>query len=434
MATMPVPKGFEVTSPFGPRWGTIHKGTDFGRQGGAANQPIFAVRDGTVIMTGAAQGYGGPGPAGWIVIDHPASVGGGTSEYGHIISEVAVGQKVREGQRIGYINPNQATNGGVAPHLHFSWMPKGYNPSAKIDPMTTVLAGAKWPGGEQAASSAVATPEVNPRDIFDIDWSQKFWENGTYSPKRLIVLHTTENSAKSTVEGVATFQLGPENTWKGAYTGLVDSRGAALRANTDDQKVPAAANISNSYGLHLSLVGWSSWKREEWLAQEKMLRRAARIVADWSTKHGIPIRRLTAEQIKAGSWGITDHNGTRLAYGKTTHTDVGPGFPWDVFLEMVNDAMKPKLEATMTEPIAWPDGPGALNEAKIAATEARDTLRTPVPSLINPKKLYEPLDLLRIVDAQVWEQRHLLEALCRKQGLDPARIVADAKALDRGVK
>lgn len=341
MPTMPVEKDFIVTSAFGPRWGTMHLGTDFGANGGCGGRPIYAVKDGTVLFTGAAQGYGGPAPAGWIVIDHPASVGGGTSEYGHIVAEVRPGQFVREGQRIGYINPNSATNGGVAPHLHFSWMPYDYNPNRKINPMTSVLKGARWPGQPRPlkpGATVVALPKTETKDIFDIDWSHKFWENGSYSPKRLIVLHTTENSAKSTVEGVATFQLGPENKWKGAYTGLVDSRGVALRENTDDQVVPAAANVSNKYGLHLSLVAYSSWSRAQWLAQEKMLRRAARVVADWATKHGIPIRRLTWQQVKGGSWGITDHDGVRLAFGVTDHTDVGPNFPWDVFIRYCNEA------------------------------------------------------------------------------------------------
>ena len=331
MTTMPVPKGFYVTSSFGPRWGQFHFGTDFGNGGGSGGQPVFAVKDGTVTRAGKAQGFGR-----WVTIDHPASNGGGETIYGHVVPEVKVGQKVTEGQRIAHIDPNRATNGGVAPHLHmewhrYTWVPPG-DPN-RLNPMT-MLAGARWPGEDAPRAGSIKTQS---KDIFDIDWSRKFWENGTYTPKRLIVLHTTENSAKSTVEGVATFQLGPENTWKGAYHGLVDSRGVALRENTDDQKAAAAGNASNTHALHLSLVGWSSWTREQWLEQEKMLRRAARVVADWSKKHGIPARRLTEKQVAAGKWGITDHNGTRLAYGGTTHTDVGPGFPWDVFMGYVDE-------------------------------------------------------------------------------------------------
>ena len=52
MTTMPVPKGFVVTSPFGARWGTTHWGTDFGLDGGSGGQPIYAVRDGLITRAG----------------------------------------------------------------------------------------------------------------------------------------------------------------------------------------------------------------------------------------------------------------------------------------------------------------------------------------------------------------------------------------------
>lgn len=141
----PLKKGFQITSPFGPRWGTFHAGTDFGWEGGSANLPVHAVKGGTVIYAGAASGYGGPDPAGWIVIDHPTADGGGVSEYGHIIREVQVGQRVEAGQRIGRINPDSRTNGEVAPHLHLSVMPYEYNPNKKIDPVPW-LEGALYPG------------------------------------------------------------------------------------------------------------------------------------------------------------------------------------------------------------------------------------------------------------------------------------------------
>ncbi|MGP4058130.1 glycoside hydrolase domain-containing protein [Mycobacterium sp. 4D054] len=131
----PMERGYIITSPFGPRWGNHHAGVDFGWPGGSANRPVFACAGGRVIHSGAAAGYGGPDPAGWLVIDHPTEDGGGTTEYGHIVREVADGARVEAGQRIGHINPNQATNGGVAPHLHLSVMPRGYDPNQKIDPL-----------------------------------------------------------------------------------------------------------------------------------------------------------------------------------------------------------------------------------------------------------------------------------------------------------
>ena len=165
MTTMPVQKGFYVTSPIGARWGTTHWGADFGREGGSGGYPIYAVKDGTVVQSGPASGFGQ-----WIRLDHPASVGGGESVYGHIIPEVTTGERVKEGQRIGHINPNSATNGGVAPHLHiefyrYSWVTPAQRVLGEtiLDP-EVVLRGAAWPGQ--------ATKEEHMTTIFGVDVSE----------------------------------------------------------------------------------------------------------------------------------------------------------------------------------------------------------------------------------------------------------------------
>jgi len=168
MPTMPVDRGFYVTSGFGPRWGTVHYGTDFGRDGGSGGHPIYAVKDGTVTAAGPATGFGQ-----WVNVDHPASVGGGLTVYGHIIPEVTVGQDVHEGQRIGRINPDSRTNGGVAPHLHLEWHRYVWSPPGpdRLNP-ETMLAGARWPG-EQARPAPVPAP--HPADgttLFGVDVSE----------------------------------------------------------------------------------------------------------------------------------------------------------------------------------------------------------------------------------------------------------------------
>lgn len=171
MATMPVDKGFVVTSPLGPRWGQYHFGVDYGVAGGSGGKPIYAIKDGTVIAAGPASGFGQ-----WIRLDHPASVGGNESVYGHIIPEVTVGQQVREGQRIGRINPDSSTNGGVAPHLHlevyrYSWVAPAQRVLGQtiLDPQQ-VLRGAKWPGETKPSKD---TPERPKGDtLFGVDVSE----------------------------------------------------------------------------------------------------------------------------------------------------------------------------------------------------------------------------------------------------------------------
>ena len=136
-----------VTSPFGPRDGGFHSGVDFGFHGGSGDRPVFAIQSGTVQFSGPAQGYGGPDPAGWIVIDSDDSQGSGVFEYGHVVRlpHIAVGVTVNAGDQIATINPDEGSNGGVAPHLHLSYMPRGYDPAAKMDPLP-LLDGAAEPG------------------------------------------------------------------------------------------------------------------------------------------------------------------------------------------------------------------------------------------------------------------------------------------------
>ena len=74
MPMIPFDRGFYITSHFGPRDGTFHYGTNFGRDGGSGGHSIYATKAGTAVMEGPASGF-----SQWIVLDHDASVGGSTS-------------------------------------------------------------------------------------------------------------------------------------------------------------------------------------------------------------------------------------------------------------------------------------------------------------------------------------------------------------------
>jgi murein DD-endopeptidase MepM/ murein hydrolase activator NlpD len=93
-----------VTSEYGPRWGSLHRGIDLGAPTGTA---IRSVAGGTVIYAGWQGGYGNI-----TLIDH----GGVVSAYAHQ-SGFAVGQgaRVAQGQVIGYVGMTGNTTG---PHLH----------------------------------------------------------------------------------------------------------------------------------------------------------------------------------------------------------------------------------------------------------------------------------------------------------------------------
>ena len=152
--TSPVPSNSFVTSPFGPRDGGYHRGTDFGRDGGSAGMEVYAAQGGTVVYAGPASGFGGPDPAGWVVVDHPTEDGSGTTVYGHVIREVSVGDRVEAGQRIARVNPNSATNGGVAPHLHFEVHPTVWAAGSQIDPVSWLAAGTPETAGRHRADTS----------------------------------------------------------------------------------------------------------------------------------------------------------------------------------------------------------------------------------------------------------------------------------------
>jgi murein DD-endopeptidase MepM/ murein hydrolase activator NlpD len=116
-----VPVNGTFTSPFGPRWGRLHAGVDYGAPEGT---PIRAADSGTVVLlqgVGASGGYGN-----YTCIGH----GGGISTcYAHQVRfGTTLGANVSQGQVIGYVGN---TGHSFGAHLHFEVRING-NP---VDPM-----------------------------------------------------------------------------------------------------------------------------------------------------------------------------------------------------------------------------------------------------------------------------------------------------------
>lgn len=181
-------------------------------------------------------------------------------------------------------------------------------------------------------------PEHPPYQV--IDWTQRFTVGGPRSTGQIkrIYLHTSESPSSSTVEAVARYQLSEQN---GSYHVLVD-RTKMMWANTDDWFTWSNGNWGNQDGLHICFIGYAKATRAEWLAEEKKcgtLSRAAWVAAGWCAKYGLPPAFVDAAGLKAKRKGISTHNESRLAWGGTTHWDPGPGFPMDVFVDLVKNNM-----------------------------------------------------------------------------------------------
>jgi septal ring factor EnvC (AmiA/AmiB activator) len=95
-----------VTSPFGARWGTFHKGIDIGVPMGT---PIHAAAAGTVFFSGEISGYGYV-----VLIDHGKGM---VTLYAHQSQLIATeGSSVAAGTVIGLVG---STGHSTGPHLHF---------------------------------------------------------------------------------------------------------------------------------------------------------------------------------------------------------------------------------------------------------------------------------------------------------------------------
>ncbi len=128
----PCPGYYYISSGFGTRWGTTHKGIDIAQNAGA---DAVASRAGKVIKinTSCTHNYGksknccGNGYGNYVLIDHED--GTYSTMYAHLQTVlVSVGDYVEKGQTVGYVG---TTGWSTGYHLHFEIRKNGtaVNPS-----------------------------------------------------------------------------------------------------------------------------------------------------------------------------------------------------------------------------------------------------------------------------------------------------------------
>ena len=100
------PGSYRISSSYGPRWGTTHRGLDMAAPAGT---PIFAAADGLVLAPAGMSGYGNV-----IVLQHPD---GQVTVYAHA-SRLLVepGERIKAGQLVALVG---STGNSTGNHLHF---------------------------------------------------------------------------------------------------------------------------------------------------------------------------------------------------------------------------------------------------------------------------------------------------------------------------
>jgi N-acetyl-anhydromuramyl-L-alanine amidase AmpD len=157
-------------------------------------------------------------------------------------------------------------------------------------------------------------------------------------PPILVVMHTMEaHELPTTAESTARYFANPPDGRNVSAHYCCDNDSMVQCVLLKDSAWTAGSRYANNRGINVELAGFASQTAAQWADpfSVAMLQRAAPIIRADCAKYGIPIRRLTVPQLKAGLSGITSHNDCRLAFGGTTHTDPGPNFPWDFWLSLL---------------------------------------------------------------------------------------------------
>ena len=109
---------------------------------------------------------------------------------------------------------------------------------------------------------------------------------------------------------------------------------------------------ANSTTINLCFAGSrASWSREQWLAIEGDIRIAAWIAVQDAKKYGFATDVIAPPYRRAA--GISDHRYVTDVLGYGTHTDVGPGFPWDLFTRYVRAFADGTLISEGDDDVSW---------------------------------------------------------------------------------
>lgn len=204
-------------------------------------------------------------------------------------------------------------------------------------------------------------------------------------PPAWVVIHTSEGGEGGrSADNLAGYLTAPGDRatstggrYGSSYHAIADVAMRIIPA-VHDGFVSYSAPGANTEGLHVCIPGRAGQTREQWLddVSRSMIRTVAGYLVDMHSLYGIPPLRLTVAELRAGTRGYTDHAGIRDAFGRTTHYDVGPNFPWDVLAADVRELSRP------VQPNPQPPKDNDDMQTAIAATY------TPTPAVTRGNKTF----------------------------------------------
>lgn len=239
--------------------------------------------------------------------------------------------------------------------------------------------------------ASVPKPDFNEYAM----WSPNNSDRGGQKPTMLL-LHTQERAGNA--DSLARFLDNPGSQVSYHYT---------ISENTTDHGVTVCDVVDtdlaswsvldyNNRSINLCFAGSSaSWSRAQWLTQGRAIDVAAYLAVQDAAKYGF--KPVVVPPPYNGVPGISDHAYvTHMGVG--THTDVGSGFPWDVFAAAVAKysgtapaPAPPTPPVPAPTPSRTPWDQSALREvvALAKAGDARANLLLDVIEVVNPAALQQ---------------------------------------------
>jgi N-acetyl-anhydromuramyl-L-alanine amidase AmpD len=156
---------------------------------------------------------------------------------------------------------------------------------------------------------------------------------------RWIVIHTMQAPEKPYTARSVAHWFASSSAPKASAHYCIDSLEVIECVHESD--VAWGAPGANRYGVHLEHAGYAEQTPDEWNDDytTACLGRSAELASRIAQRYGIPFRRLTPAELKAGQKGFCGHIDCTIAFsGGKGHTDPGAWFPWDRYLALCQGA------------------------------------------------------------------------------------------------
>jgi len=158
---------------------------------------------------------------------------------------------------------------------------------------------------------------------------------------KLIIVHCTDGHEGPTKDGdVAAMFADPDLKPRRSAHYVIDTD-SVTQCVPDNLEAWHCGRTGNQRGIGIELCGRANQSYDQWhdALSLPMLSIAARLIAELCTRHNIPAVHLASPDLMANRGGITTHASVSIAWGESSHTDPGPGFPMVKLVAAVRTAL-----------------------------------------------------------------------------------------------